>query len=98
MSSGIYRDSPDATCSSSDPSSAPSVLMRIAGCPSCGEWFSSPFIPPPNCRGEGDVPPCFGGGVPRNGLLPDDGTRDEVAHAESTASTMIVDVMRTDST
>ena len=60
--------------------------------------FHRPLSPPPSCRGEGDVPPCFGGGVPRNGLLPDDGTRDEVAHVESTASTMIVDVMRTGST
>ena len=54
--------------------------------------------PPPSRRGEGDVPPCSGGGVPSNGLSPDDGTRGENAHAESTARTMIVDVMRAGST
>ena len=55
-------------------------------------------LSPPSRRGEGNVPPCSGGGVPSNGLSPDDGTRGEVAHAESTTRTMIVDVMRTGST
>ena len=52
------------------------------------------LYPPPGRRGEGDVPPCSGGGVPSNGLSPDGGARGEVAHAESTARMMIVDVIR----
>ena len=56
------------------------------------------LYPPRSYRGEGDAPPCSGGGVPSNGLSPDDGTRGEVAHAESTTTTMIADVMRTGST
>ena len=53
------------------------------------------FYPPPSRRGEGDIPLCSGGGGPRNDLSPDDGTRGEVTHAESTARTMVVDVMKT---
>ena len=47
---------------------------------------------------EGDVLPCSGCGVPSNGLSTGDGTRGEVAHAESIARVMVVDVMRTGST
>ena len=57
MSSDICRDSPDATCSS-DPSSVPSVPMRTAGSSSCGEWLSSPFIPPPVAAARGMSPPA----------------------------------------
>ena len=83
---------------------APPILVPLPASP-CKPRFprvvangSHRPLSPPSRRGEGDAPPFSGGGVPSNGLSPDDDTRGEVAHAESTAKTMVADVMRTGST
>ena len=95
MSSGFCRNSPDAAFSSG-PSSAPSVPVRAACFSSCGNCFYR-SLSPPSRHGEGDIP-YSGGGVLSNGSSPDDGNHGEVAHAESTTITMVVDVIRTGST
>ena len=73
---------------------APPILVPLPAS-ACGprvsrvaaNGFHCPLSPPQSPR-RGGCPP----------LLPDDGTRGEVAHAESTGRTMIFDVMRTGST